>query len=163
MQQTIQLFTMKYFIRALKYFVTLVIILTLIILALVAFKFVEGDISTMFVHGYDSLWQMALMLLAFSALYPRFGFSRRNALAPGSPEEKEGPMKAAMEANGYVLEKQEGQTMSFIKSSVVSRLLKMWEDRITVTGTATGYELEGLTRDLSRLVAAIESRCTPAE
>ena len=66
---------MKYIIRSLKYFCYLIIILTLIILALVLTGFVEADLSKMFVNGYDSLWQIALIMLAFALIYPRFGFS----------------------------------------------------------------------------------------
>ena len=62
---------MKYLIRSLKYYCYLIILLALIILALVLTGFVEADLSKMFVNGYDSLWQIALVMLAFAALYPR--------------------------------------------------------------------------------------------
>lgn len=148
---------MKYLIRSLKYFFYLAIILCLILAALVAFKLVEADISKMFVHGYDSLWQIALLLAAFAALYPRFGFSRRSATLPGSPEETREGVIRAMESNGYIPERQEGEKMTFRKKSVVSRAFKMWEDRITITKEISGYCLEGLTKDLPRLVAALEA------
>ena len=46
---------MKYIVRSLKYFVYLIVILTLIIVVLVLAGFVEGDLSKIFVNGYDSL------------------------------------------------------------------------------------------------------------
>ena len=76
---------MKYIIRALKYFCYLVVLLAVIILALVLTGFVEADLSKMFVNGYDSLWQIALIMLFFALLYPRFGFSKRTAHLYGSP------------------------------------------------------------------------------
>ena len=53
---------MKYLVRALKYFVYLFIILALLIAVLVLTKVVDGNLSTMFVNGTDSLWQIALVM-----------------------------------------------------------------------------------------------------
>jgi hypothetical protein len=148
---------MKYIIRSLKYFCYLIILLTLIILALVLTGFVEADLSKMFVNGYDSLWQIALVMLAFAALYPRFGFSKRTAHVYGSPEEIRSDVLRVMEVLGYRLESEKEGSWAFLRRSGVSRALKMWEDRITLTASAAGLEVEGLTRDLMRVVSALEA------
>lgn len=147
---------MKYLLRSLKYFIYLTIILTLVIVALVAFKIVDGNLSTMFVNGYDSYWQIALLMAVFALIYPKYGFSTRKAYLKGSPEELRNGMDEVMSSHGYKLEKEEGDTLCYIKRSGFSRALKMWEDRITFTKILTGYELEGLTRDLPRLISALE-------
>ena len=95
---------MKYIIRALKYFCYLAVFLTLVIGALVLTGFVEADLSKMFVNGYDSLWQMALVLLVLSLIYPRFGFSTRTAHIYGSTEELQPVVGQVMERIGYRLE-----------------------------------------------------------
>ena len=148
---------MKYIIRSLKYFCYLIILLTLIILALVLTGFVEADLSKMFVNGYDSLWQIALVMLAFAALYPRFGFSKRTAHVYGSPEEIRSDVLRVMGVLGYRLESEKEGSWAFLRRSGVSRALKMWEDRITLTASAAGLEVEGLTRDLMRVVSALEA------
>ena len=148
---------MKYIIRSLKYFCYLIILLTLIILALVLTGFVEADLSKMFVNGYDSLWQIALVMLAFAALYPRFGFSKRTAHVYGSPEEIRSDVLRVMEVLGYRLESEKEGSWAFLRRSGMSRALKMWEDRITLTASAAGLEVEGLTRDLMRVVSALEA------
>ena len=148
---------MKYIIRSLKYFCYLIILLTLIILALVLTGFVEADLSKMFVNGYDSLWQIALVMLAFAALYPRFGFSKRTAHVYGSPEEIRSDVLRVMEVLGYRLESEKEGSWAFLRRSGVSRALKRWEDRITLTASAAGLEVEGLTRDLMRVVSALEA------
>ena len=71
---------MKYIIRSIKYFIQLMVILALIIAVLIVAKVVDSDISKIFVNGYDSLWQIALMMAAFAAIYPRFGYSKRQAV-----------------------------------------------------------------------------------
>ena len=148
---------MKYLIRSLKYFCSLIIILVLIILALVLTGFVEADLSKMFVNGYDSLWQMALIMLVFALVYPRFGFSKRTAHIYGSPEEVRPDILRVMEALGYRLETEADGKFSFRRRSGLSRLLKMGEDRITLSPTAGGVEVEGLTRDLARIVSALDA------
>ena len=148
---------MKYIIRSLKYYCYLMILLTLIILALVLTGFVEADLSKMFVNGYDSLWQIALIMLGFAAIYPRFGVSKRTAHLYGSPEEIRPDVLRVMEVLGYRLENEKDGTWSFLRRSGVSRALKMWEDRITLTPSGAGLEVEGLTRDLARVVSALEA------
>ena len=148
---------MKYIIRALKYFCYLIVFLTLIIGALVLTGFVEADLSKMFVNGYDSLWQMALVLLVLSLIYPHFGFSARTAHVYGSPEELQPVVVPVMERLGYRLEGAQEGGWSFRRRSALSRALKIWEDRITVKPSGAGLEIEGLTRDLPRIVGALEA------
>lgn len=148
---------MKYLIRSLKYFCYLILLLVIIILALVLTGFVEADLSKMFVNGYDSLWQIALVMLVFALIYPRFGFSTRRAHLYGSPEELRGDIVRAMEGLGYRLESEKDGSFAFLRRSGLSRALKMWEDRIVISPTAGGLEVEGLTRDLSRIVSALDA------
>ena len=148
---------MKYIIRALKYFCYLIIFLTLIILALVLTGFVEADLSKMFVNGYDSLWQIALIMLVFALLYPRLGYGTRTAHIFGSPEELRGDVVPVMERLGYRLEKEDGTGWTFRRRSPVSRARKRWEDRITLSVTGAGVKAEGLTRDLARVISALEA------
>ena len=148
---------MKYIIRALKYFCYLIIFLTLIILALVLTGFVEADLSKMFINGYNSLWQIALIMLVFALLYPRLGYGTRTAHIFGSPEELRGDVVSVMERLGYRLEKEDGTGWTFRRRSPVSRALKMWEDRITLSVTGAGVKAEGLTRDLARVISALEA------
>ena len=62
-----------------------------------------------------------------------------------------------MEDLGYRLESEADGTFSFLRRSGLSRALKMWEDRITISPSGAGLEIEGLTRDLSRIVSGLEA------
>ena len=148
---------MKYLVRSIKYFFYLMIILTVIILALVLTKFVDADLSTMFVNGYDSLWQIAIIMAVFALVYPRFGFSTRTAHVYGSPEETRPAVMKVMDLHGYRLESEDVETMTFVKKSVLARILKMYEDRLTLTRTGAGIEVEGLTKDMVRIVSGLEA------
>ena len=142
---------MKYFIRSVKYFFYLLVILAIIITALVLAGFVEADISKIFI------WQICLIMAVFAAIYPRFGFSSRTAHVYGSPEDVKPLVMRVMDLHGYRLEKEDAESMSFVKRSVISRLLKMWEDRITISYDVAGLRLEGISKDLVRLVSGLEA------
>ncbi len=146
---------MRYVIRAAKYFVQLLVILSLIIAILMVAKVVDTDISQLFVNGYDSLWQIALLMAAFAAMYPRLGYTRREALVPGEDGEVYPVLDRIMTAHGYVKEQRTDGVIAYRKSSVGDRLTRLWEDRITVSRVAVGFELEGLGRDVVRLVNAL--------
>ena len=47
--------------------------------------------------------------------------------------------------------------MTFRKASALSKAAKIWEDRISVEIVAAGAEIEGLTKDVVRLVSALEA------
>lgn len=146
---------MRYVIRSLKYFVHLAVILALVIAILVVAKVVDGDISKMFVNGYNSLWQIAIIMAVFAAVYPRFGYARRMAVVPGSDEEVKPLLDKVMAAHGYKQEQRTDGKLCYRKASFGDKLLRLWEDRISVERFVSGYELEGYNKDVVRLVNAL--------
>ena len=155
---------MRYFIRSVKYFVQLMVILALIIAILIVAKVVDSDISKIFVNGYDSLWQIALLMAAFAAIYPRLGYARREALVPGSDEETGPLLHQVMYAHGYAEESSaDPQVRIYRKRAVADRLTRLWEDRISVRRCATGYELEGINKDVVRLCNALRDKAVTSE
>lgn len=147
---------MKYLTRSAKYFVYLLIVLSIIIFALVTFKVVDSDIETMFVHGYDSLWQMALIIAAFALLYPRFGYTRRNIhMGGGETPELRAKVADLMEKRGYRLKNEDGDSLTYIKRAPFARAMKMFEG-LTFTRTIDGYEVEGLSKEVIYVAAALE-------
>ena len=48
--------------------------------------------------------------------------------------------------------------LAYRKRSVGDRLLRLWEDRITVTRFVSGYELEGSGKDVVRLINALRDQ-----
>lgn len=149
---------MKYLVRSLKQFVYLTFILCLIIFILVKAHLVEANLSKMFVNGYDSLWQIALIIAVFAGIYPKLGYSSREVRMCGSDEEIRPVLLEVMDNHGYKLEKEEDGKLSFIKRAPLARLAKLWEDRITVTRSISGCSVEGITKDIVRIASALEFR-----
>ncbi len=147
---------MRYFVRAVKYFIYFSVLFAVIIAALVFAGVVKADISLMFRDGYRSLWQIALLFAFVSAFYPKFGFIKRSVLLNGEYSLLRGGIIEYMEMRGYRLENEDGENLTFRLRSKFSALFKMFEDRITLTRKLGGFEVEGLTKDVVRIVGGLE-------
>ena len=148
----------KYAIRAIKYFFYFTFLLALFLTVLVLAGVVEGNIETMFRGGYRSLLSIAIMFICVSSVYPIFGFVRKSAIVPGEYKDIRDGIVDAMESRGYVLEKEEGENLSFRLKSTLNKITRMYEDRITFTRELGGFSVEGLRKDAIRIIYGIESR-----
>lgn len=147
---------MKYLIRAAKYFLYFTILLVIILGIMVAIGAVEADIELMFKNGYESLWQIGLMLVLIGLTYPFFGFMKKETIIPGEYSEIRQGVIDYMESRGYVLEKEYEENMVFHQKSIVNRFFRMYEDNITLTRSFTGFTMEGLRKDVVRLSYGME-------
>ncbi|MBR1632930.1 MAG: hypothetical protein IJ686_04165 [Bacteroidales bacterium] len=152
---------MKYLVRVIKYFVYLTVILTLFIAVLIAFKMVGTSVDEIFRDGAKSIWQIAGIIAVFAAVYPAMGFTRRGAIVPGSYAEVRNDLVKVMNDRGYVLESEKAdvpgqERLTFRKRSPLLRLTRMLEDRITMDKEVAGFTLEGPSKDLARLIGALE-------
>ena len=147
---------MKYFVRAVKYFFYFTILFAVIMAALVFIGAVPSDVGKMFRDGYKSLWQIALLFAFVAAFYPRFGFIKRSAMIKGEYSDIRGGIIEYMEARGYRLESENGENLTFRLRSKFSAIAKMLEDRITMTRELGGFEVEGLTKEVVRIVGGLE-------
>ena len=147
---------MKYLRRALKYFLQITLISTVIIAVLMLAGVLSRDINIVFQKGWTSVGYILLMFLGVAAVYPRFGYAARILAVPGEYAELRGGIVRFMENRGYVLEKEEGENLSFRLSSATGRLARFLEDRITFTRVLGGFEVEGLNRDIVRIINGLQ-------
>ena len=63
-----------------------------------------------------------------------------------------------MESRGYRLESEEGETMKFRLRSKVSAFFKMFEDRITMVKEPGGFSVEGMRREIVRIISGLEHK-----
>ncbi len=148
---------MRYFIRAVKYFIYFTVLFIVIMAILVLTGAAEGDISTMFRGGYSALWKIAVIFAVISAIYPSVGFIRKEVLISGSWQENKDIIRDFMSGRGYVPESEDTGTMSFRKTGM-SRFSRMFEDRIVLTAKPGGLDMEGMRKDVLRLAMGLESR-----
>ena len=154
---------MKYLVRSLKYFVQLIVMLALFITVLVLLGFIDADINRMFVGGASSVWKIAGIVAVFAAVYPRFGYTSRRIFAAGDFAEASPSVMQEMAERGYVLEKTEGEDMSFRLKSPVAKATRLWEDRICMSRTMNGWEIEGPSKDVIRIVNGFAAKARDPE
>ena len=139
---------MKYLIRSVKYFFYFAFLTTAIVLALVLIGAVEGNIETIFEDGYNSLWKIAAFFAIVAAVYPKFGFVRRQLETSESWDTVKEKAKAYFNEKPFVMEGEADDCVTFRRRDAIGRLTKMCEDRITVSRTDDGYFMEGLRKDV---------------
>lgn len=149
---------MKYAIRAIKYFIYFSVLLVIILFVLVQIKMVPADIQEIFRNGYDSIWQIALMFAALSAVYPMFGYAKKTASATGSIQERKAEISKYMEDRGYTLASEEEGVLKFQRRNIIQRIFRMLEDTVTISQELGGFEFEGLRRDIVILALGLETR-----
>ena len=150
---------MTYIRRSVKYFIQLTFIFTLLIGILMLSGMVEKDITAAFRRGWDSIWMILGVFAAMSALYPMFGYTRRQVHVQGDPAQLWPGVEEAMHLRGYenAGETPEGGRRYHLKSSV-NRAARLWEDTVTITPVLGGFEAEGLARDLARIITSIDPK-----
>jgi hypothetical protein len=149
---------MKYIVRAVKYFFYICVFVTIILLIMVLLGVVSSDVNVMFKEGWRSIGKIAIVFAAISAIYPLFGYRKLLAGVLGELDGLRDDLVKCMEERGYRLESEDGDTMTFRSRSALNRIFRVWEDRITITKTLGGFEVEGLSRDIARIVPALEFR-----
>lgn len=147
---------MRYLVRACKYFLMVSVILILILGVLMLIGAISTDINVIFKDGWKSVGWIALMFALVSLVYPRFGYSSRGLAVPGSYAELRPGILDYMQRRGYVLEKEDGENLSFRLKAFTGRLVRSFEDRITLTRNLGGFEIEGLNRDVVRILYGLE-------
>ena len=119
----------RYIIRAVKYFCWFAILFTLIISVLAFTKFVptENGVEGLFIHGWKSILEICGVFLVFSALYPKFGYQKRQVSIPGEWSEVSAEVKGYFADRGdYRLESETPEKLCFRASRAGLRIARMW-------------------------------------
>ena len=147
---------MTYLRRAIKYFLQVCILLAFILAILMLSGMVSTDISVAFTHGWKSVWWILAIFAVMALVYPFFGYQKRKIHVNGDPALARDGIVEALKIRGYVPESEADGVLKFHLSSPVNRAFRFWEDTITLTPVLGGWEVEGLSRDLVRVVSSIE-------
>lgn len=145
---------MRYIIRAVKYFVYICVLVTIILTALVLMKVVSSDINVMFRNGWKSVGLIVAMFAGVSAFYPLFGYTKRLATVLGDLTGLRKDVKSYMETKNYTLESEDTDKMVFRSRSIMTRLI--WDDRITIEEGLGGFQVEGASREISKIISGLE-------
>ena len=150
---------LKHLRRALKYFIQITLLFGVIIGILMLSGMASTDIDTAFRSGWKSVQLILAAFALMSLIYPFFGYGKRTVHATGDPATHWKTIDEALDNRGYVFagETPEGGRKFHLKSGV-SRVARLWEDTITINPVLGGFQAEGLTRDLVRVVMALDRK-----
>lgn len=150
---------MTYLRRSLKYLIQISLLFICLIGALMLTGFVSTDVAIAFQHGWTSVGYIFALFAAMSLAYPYFGYGKRKIRANGEPAAFWPAIDEAMEARGYEKcgETEEGGRKYRLQSGW-ARAMRLWEDPVCIDPILGGFQAEGLMRDLSRVVMAIDHK-----
>ena len=148
---------MKHIRRALKYFIQVVLIFTVIIGALMLLGLVSSDVNVAFRNGWRSIGYIAGVFFVVSLVYPFFGYTTRTIRAKGEIEDIRKAVEESMKQRGYVFESEGPDgSLKYRLASPAARAFRLWEDTVTITPSLGVLQAEGLTRDLARVAMSID-------
>ena len=147
---------MTYVRRALKYFIQTCLLLAIILAVLMLSGMVSKDISVAFQHGWTSVWWILALFAVMALVYPFFGYQKRQIHVKGDPALARDGIVEALQGRGYVLAGETNGVLKFHLTAPLNRAFRFWEDTITLTPVLGGWEAEGLSRDLVRVISSIE-------
>lgn len=151
---------MKYFVRALKYFVALCVLCV----ALIALMIATGTSAlslddTLYAALHTTRFaKMFGAILLLAAFYPRFGFIVRQI--EGDMEEHREQILNALRSAGFSLQHEEEGRMIFRADTFVHKATLLFEDEIEVTQYGQWIRLGGIRRGVARAAYRLDSYLT---
>lgn len=145
----------RYLIRVVKYFIYFAIII-LAMMALVYYTSDHNNLSFFDLIRPDSQRNLLIFLIAFSLAYPFIGFQK-----------KEVPMNRAFDLDkdaivdmikdcGYKLVSDTNQKLVFRPDRLLTRILRVFEDKMTIDYSQNPLVLDGMRKDVVRFARHME-------
>ena len=146
----------QYLIRFVKYVIYLGIIL-LAMLALIFYTSNHGELTYFWqlIHP-SNYWQVALFLVAFAAIYPFVGFVKRKVYLNRTFEQDRDTLIEVILQAKYQMESDLDQKIVFRPKSAITRLMRMYEDRMILDYSDNPIVLQGMRRDVYRFSRSME-------
>ena len=140
-----------YWRRAVKYMVRPLVVVFALIAVMVATGMArtgaDGNLADVFMTP-KALLLFAIIVL-WSLVYPKLGFIRQPLKMDFNAGKEQ--IQKVFSDNGFVLVEQKDNEMIFRMSSPLRRTLALWEDRIVVSATDGGIEMEGMRKEVARI------------
>lgn len=146
----------KHLIRSVKYFFYIAVFFSL----LVSIMFYTSDVpegTTVFdLFKEGSWWKILLFFVSFAAVYPFVGYQKKQIYSAENLATKKQEIIRLFENANFVLESDNGKTMVFRLRNKFLRLIRTYEDAITLDYSETPATISGLRKDTLRFSRSIE-------
>lgn len=144
---------MRYLIRAVKYLLAFcVIYLAVVWLSLKTMRGMDVSVMDYVVATLQTTRGQLLMaaVVVLSAFYPRFGFMTRRVEC--DMEEERDSLLANMALAGYTLREESEGRMVFRATSILDRIVMLFEDEIVVEQYAQWINITGIRRGVAKVM-----------
>lgn len=149
---------MKYFIRAAKYLIYFAVLFSIIVLIVFYTSSKPEGITVFDLFKEGSGYKILGFFIVFSAVYPLLGFSRKQIYVSNFAE-KEKEIIELLQNGNYIIETQTPTSLTFRLRNKFLRLMRMYEDRITIDFSENPVIIEGFRKDVLRFSRGIEYIC----
>lgn len=150
---------MKYFIRSVKYFVYIAVILLIVVNIIFYTSQRQPGIENftdLFKEG--SWWQMLALFVAFSAVYPALGYYNKKIYTNNNFTDKKQAIINYMTENGrYLLADDSNGRLTFRIRSPFIKFMRLYEDAIVIDYTDNPIVMSGLRKEVVRFSSNIEN------
>lgn len=154
---------MKYFIRSLKYLLYFSFMCGIILVLMFHFSVKPEGLTLLDMLLVDnSLYKMLAFFVAVAAIYPALGFQKKEVYISNFAEHKKEIIELFENAN-YVIDSESATTISFRLRNPLLRLLRIYEDYVTIDFSGNPVLMEGLRKDILRFSRGIEYICRSGE
>ncbi|MCL2738544.1 MAG: hypothetical protein FWE30_03755 [Bacteroidales bacterium] len=146
----------SYFIRFVKHLVYLGIIMTLMLVLVFYLSKPVGLNHFWELIPASNWWHIALFLTVFAAAYPFINYvDRKVYLNRPFAQDRDMLIDALLQAH-YQIESDHGSQIVFRHKSPFTRLIRLYEDRITLDYSDNPIVLHGLRKDVYRFARSME-------
>ena len=149
----------KYLIRIVKSFIFFMIVLLLMVGLIVlitpeySFDMIFKNEGGVFKEGS---WPQILALFgALSLIYPGITYVKKEVLFEGTFEEKRNLITGVFECAGYICVKEDDEKLYFRQRNSFTRMMRLFEDEVTITKGEAPLILSGARQAIMRLSSAI--------
>ncbi len=154
---------MKYLIRSVKYLFYFAFMCGIILVLTFHFSVKPEGLTLMDMLLVDnSIYKMLAFFVAVAAVYPALGFQKKPLYVSNLKEHKKEVVQLFENAN-YVVADESSDKISFTLRNPLLRLLRLYEDAVTIDFSDNPVMIEGLRKDVLRFSRGIEYICREDE
>lgn len=153
---------MRYIIRAIKYYIYICILCTILVLCIGFIKNTGFNPELLFKDGYYSILYCLGFLALISCFYPMLGYCKQNIVCRKDFESAKGDICSVILNKGYVLSDDKGDRLVFKSTNLYKSITKLGEDKIYVSKISGGIEIDGIRTDVVRLKISLYPVLNPS-
>ncbi|HOG41100.1 MAG TPA: hypothetical protein PK979_04375 [Bacteroidales bacterium] len=149
----------KYLIRSIKYLIYCLVFFFIIVGLLFLWQYAKNPdmtCSCMFKEG--SMPKLVIFFLLVAGTYPALGFVKRKFHLNGDYPKYAEIIEDAFREAGYKLDKKDDEKVIFRHAKAVTRLTRMYEDAITFDLTQDPIVVDGIRKDVDRILRNVSYR-----